>query len=194
MYGATKLCSDKLFAAANNLKGKKKISFSMVRYGNVLGSRGSILKEFIKQSKKGKINITDKSMTRFNISLEDAIKMVEWSIKNSLGGEIFVPKLKSFKITDFAKAICPKCKLVTIGVRPGEKIHEEMITSSDSYYTFDLGKYYAIVAPSDEKIYLKYRNNQKFKKFKLGHSFNSSNGKFLTVADLRKIISNYKYY
>ena len=141
LYGATKLCSDKLFAAANNLKGKKKISFSMVRYGNVLGSRGSILKEFIKQSKKGKINITDKSMTRFNISLEDAIKMVEWSIKNSLGGEIFVPKLKSFKITDFAKAICPKCKLVTIGVRPGEKIHEEMITSSDSYYTFDLGKY-----------------------------------------------------
>ena len=193
LYGATKLCSDKLFSAANNTKGKKDIIFSMVRYGNVLGSRGSILTEFIKQSKKKKIFVTDKSMTRFNISITEAIKMVDWSIKYSKGGEIFVPKLKSFKIVDFAKAICSNCKIVFTGVRPGEKIHEEMITTSDSFNTFDLGKYYAIISSSNEKIFKNYNNNKKYKKFKIGDSLNSGNSEFLTVKELKKIIAQNLY-
>lgn len=189
LYGATKLCSDKLFSAANNTKGKKNIIFSMVRYGNVLGSRGSILTEFIKQSKNKKIFVTDKLMTRFNISIMDAIKMVDWSIKNSKGGEIFVPKLKCFKVVDFAKAICKECKIIFTGVRPGEKIHEEMITSSDSFNTFDLGKYYAIISSSNEKVYNSYKNNKKYKKFKIGNSLNSGSSTFLSVNQLKKIIS-----
>ncbi len=193
LYGATKLCSDKLFAAANNTKGKRDIIFSMVRYGNVLGSRGSILTEFIKQSKKNNIFITDKSMTRFNISLNDAVKMVDWTINNAKGGEIFVPKLKSFKVVDFARAICPKCKLSFTGVRPGEKIHEEMITSSDSFNTFDIGKYYAIISPSNKISYNMYKKNNKNKKFKVGASLNSNNTKFLTIKELKKIISQNLY-
>ena len=191
LYGATKLCSDKLFSAANNTKGKKNISFSMVRYGNVLGSRGSILSEFIQQSKKKKIFVTHKLMTRFNISMVDAVKMVDWSIKNAKGGEIFVPKLKSFKIADFAKAICPNCKIIFTGVRPGEKIHEEMITSSDSFNTFDLGKYYAIISSSNEKIFNIYSKN--YKKFKLGESLNSGESDFLSINELKKIISQNFY-
>ncbi len=194
LYGATKLCSDKLFSAANNTKGKKDIIFSMVRYGNVLGSRGSILSEFIKQSKKKKkIFVTDKSMTRFNISIIDAVKMVDWSIKNAKGGEIFVPKLKSFKIVDFAKAICPNCKIIFTGVRPGEKIHEEMITSSDSFNTFDIGKYYAIISSSNEKIFNDYNNNNKYKKFKIGDSLSSENSNLLSLNELKKIISQNLY-
>ncbi len=193
LYGATKLCSDKLFSAANNTKGKKDIIFSMVRYGNVLGSRGSILSEFIKQSNKKKIFVTDKSMTRFNISINDAVKMVDWSIKNAKGGEIFVPKLKSFRIVDFAKAICPNCKIIFTGVRPGEKIHEEMITSSDSFNTFDIGKYYAILSSSNEKIFNDYRKNKKYKKFKIGNSLSSGNSNLLSIKELKKIISQNLY-
>ena len=188
LYGATKLCSDKLFVAANNLKGKRNIIFSVVRYGNVLGSRGSILPTFKEQLKTKKIYITDKSMTRFNISIEDAVKMVVWSIKNAVGGEIFVPKLPSFKLTDFAKAICPSCKIIETGIRPGEKIHEEMITVSDSYNTFDLGKYYAIVMPSTHKSFLKYKKNKKHKNFKIGNSLNSGRNKFLSILQLKNII------
>ena len=188
LYGATKLCSDKLFVAANNLKGKRNIIFSVVRYGNVLGSRGSILPTFKEQLKTKKIYITDKSMTRFNISIEDAVKMVVWSIKNAVGGEIFVPKLPSFKLTDFAKAICPSCKIIETGIRPGEKIHEEMITVSDSYNTFDLGKYYAIVMPSTHKSFLKYKKNKKHKNFKIGNSLNSGRNKFLSIFKLKNII------
>ena len=191
LYGATKLCSDKLFVAANNLIGKKKLLFSVVRYGNVLGSRGSILPTFREQLKNNKIYITDKSMTRFNISVLDSVKMVEWCLKNSIGGEIFVPKLYSYKLTDFVKAICPNCKVIEIGIRPGEKIHEEMITSSDSYHTFDLGKYYAIVMPSTPKNYLSYVNKKNIKKFKIGDSLNSGKNKFLTVSQISKIIHNY---
>ena len=165
----------------------------MVRYGNVLGSRGSILSEFIKQSNRKKIFVTDKSMTRFNISIIDAVKMVDWSIKNAKGGEIFVPKLKSFRIVDFAKAICPSCKIIFTGIRPGEKIHEEMITSSDSFNTFDIGKYYAIISSSNEKIFNDYRNNNKYKKFKIGDSVNSGNSNFLSINELKKIISQNLY-
>lgn len=190
LYGATKLCSDKLFSAANNIKGKKNISFSLVRYGNVLGSRGSILSTFVNQSKKGFINITDERMTRFNISMSDAVEMVDWVLKKSIGGEIFVPKLSSFRVIDFAKTLCPKCKIKKIGIRPGEKIHEEMITISDCYNTFDLGRYYAIIGSYEPK---KSKFYSKFKKMKLGSSLNSFDNKMLTKKELNKIVKENLY-
>ncbi len=190
LYGATKLCSDKLFSAANNVKGKRNISFSLVRYGNVLGSRGSILSTFVEHSKKGFINITDEKMTRFNISMKDAVQMVDWVLRKSIGGEIFVPKLKSFRVIDFAKTLCPKCKIKNIGIRPGEKIHEEMITSSDSFNTFDVGKYYAILGSNKEKT-LKFYS--KYKKIKSGNSLNSLKNNFLTKKELNKIIKENLY-
>ena len=148
LYGATKLCADKLFIAANNIKGSRDLRFSVVRYGNVMGSRGSVIPFFLKNSKKGVLPITDKFMTRFNISLKDGVQMVFWALENNLGGELFVPKIPSYRITDLAEAIGPNCQKPIIGIRPGEKIHEEMITASDSFTTVDLGKYYAIL-PSD---------------------------------------------
>ena len=190
LYGATKLCSDKLFSAANNVKGKRNISFSLVRYGNVLGSRGSILSTFIEQSKRGSINITDERMTRFNISMKDAVEMVDWVLRKSIGGEIFVPKLKSFRVIDFAKTLCPKCKINKIGIRPGEKIHEEMITSSDSYNTFDLNKYYATVGSYNEKTYKFY---SKHRKINFENSLNSLDNNFLTKKQLNKIIKENLY-
>ena len=138
LYGATKLCADKLFVAANNYVGLNKLIFSVVRYGNVLGSRGSIVPYFLKTAKKKYLNITDKRMTRFNITLEDAVEMVFFSFQNSLGGEIFVPKIPSYKIMDLAKSIGPGCKINYVGIRPGEKIHEEMISASDSFNTIDI--------------------------------------------------------
>ena len=127
LYGATKLCSDKLFISANNIKGNQKIKFSVVRYGNVFGSRGSVIPFFLKNKSKGELPITNKEMTRFNISLEYAVEVVKWSLKNLIGGELLIPKLHSYKIMDLAKAISSKCKTPIIGIRPGEKIHEEMI-------------------------------------------------------------------
>jgi len=189
LYGATKLCSDKLFVAANNIRGNKNIIFSIVRYGNVFGSRGSIVPNFIEQSKNKFLTITDKEMTRFNISLKDAINMVCWAIKNAKGKEIFVPKLPSFKIVDLAKAVCENCKIKFIGIRPGEKIHEEMITEADSFNTVDLGKYYAILP--DHPSFLK--DYSKAKKIKRNFSLSSGNNrKFLSIEDLKKEIKIYK--
>ena len=148
LYGATKLCSDKLFIAANNIKGQRNLCFSVVRYGNVMGSRGSVIPFFLEKAKTGVLPITDPSMTRFNISLVEGVDMVLWSLENALGGEIFVPKIPSYGITDVAEAIGPSCEKPIIGIRPGEKIHEEMITESDSVSTIDLGNYYALL-PSD---------------------------------------------
>jgi UDP-N-acetylglucosamine 4,6-dehydratase len=145
LYGATKLTSDKLFVAANNIKGANPIKFSVVRYGNVMGSNGSVIPFFIKKKREGKLPITDASMTRFNISLEGGVDMVMHAIENAWGGEIFIPKIPSYRITDVATAVAPECEQEIVGVRPGEKIHEEMITSSDSFYTYDLGKYYTIL-------------------------------------------------
>ncbi|SDJ33078.1 UDP-N-acetylglucosamine 4,6-dehydratase (inverting) [Pedobacter sp. ok626] len=145
LYGATKLTSDKLFVAANNIKGDSPIVFSVVRYGNVMGSNGSVIPFFLKKRGEGKLPITDPNMTRFNISLQGGVDMVMHALANSWGGEIFVPKIPSYKITDVAKAIAPNCEQVTVGIRPGEKVHEEMITPSDSFYTYDLGKYYTIL-------------------------------------------------
>ena len=191
LYGATKLCSDKLFIAANNIKGYRKIKFSIVRYGNVMGSRGSVIPYFIGCSKKGSIPITDERMTRFNITLEQGVDMVFWVIDNALGGEIFVPKLPSYNIMDLANAIAPNCEKQIVGIRPGEKIHEEMITSSDGASTIELGNYYAIL-PSDGAMHKKYRlNNIEYKNLMEGFCYSSnSNQDFLSINEIRELIKN----
>jgi len=145
LYGATKLTSDKLFIAANNIKGKKDIKLSVVRYGNVMGSNGSVIPYFMGKRKDGVLPITDPNMTRFNISLQDGVGMVLHALATAWGGELFVPKIPSYKITDVATAVGPECEQKIIGIRPGEKVHEEMITVSDSFTTYDLGKYYVIL-------------------------------------------------
>lgn len=147
LYGATKLTSDKLFVSANNIKGGRDIKFSVVRYGNVMGSRGSVIPFFINKRDSGatELPITEMSMTRFNISLQAGVDLVMFTIGHHLGGEIFIPKIPSYHIVDVAKAIAPSLPLVEVGIRPGEKLHEEMITATDSLNTIDLGKYYAIL-------------------------------------------------
>jgi UDP-N-acetylglucosamine 4,6-dehydratase (inverting) len=157
LYGATKLVSDKLFIAGNNIKGSRDLRFSVVRYGNVMGSRGSVIPFFIDKAKEGVLPITHKDMTRFNISLEDGVEMVLWSIENAKGGEILVPKIPSYRIETVAKAVAPNARLEYVGIRAGEKLHEEMITQSDALNTIDIGKYYAIL-PSflDKSEFLKY--------------------------------------
>lgn len=147
LYGATKLTSDKLFVSANNIKGSRDIKFSVVRYGNVMGSRGSVIPFFINKRDSGatELPITEMSMTRFNISLQAGVDLVMFTIGHHLGGEIFIPKIPSYHIVDVAKAIAPSLPLVEVGIRPGEKLHEEMITATDSLNTIDLGKYYAIL-------------------------------------------------
>lgn len=189
LYGATKLCSDKLFLAANNIRGNREIRFSVVRYGNVMGSRGSVIPFFMDKSKDGVLPITDLNMTRFNISLDEGIEMVLWAIKNSMGGELFVPKIPSYRISDLAEAIAPSCKKNIVGIRPGEKIHEEMITTSDGMNTIDLGKYFAIL-PSDGSLQIKYKNaNIKFKSCRAGFSYNSGeNNEFLSIKQIRDLI------
>ena len=191
LYGATKLCSDKLFVAANNILGSRELKFSVVRYGNVMGSRGSVIPFFIEKSKEGILPITDAEMTRFNITLEEGVNMVLWALENALGGEIFVPKIPSYNIMDLAKAIGPKCKLEIVGTRPGEKLHEEMITVADSQSTIDLGKYYAIL-PSDggvEKDYLK--KGISFIRVRKDFCYNSKdNPEKLTIEELRNLIRN----
>ena len=145
LYGATKLASDKLFIAANNIRGSRDIVFSVVRYGNVMGSNGSVIPFFLKKRSDGYLPITDPDMTRFNISLDGGVDMVLHALESAWGGEIFIPKIPSYRITDVAKAIAPNCELRIVGIRPGEKLHEEMITSSDAFTTYDLGKYYVIL-------------------------------------------------
>ena len=135
LYGATKLAADKLFVSANLFKGKKRTIFSVVRYGNVFGSRGSVVPIFLKQKNKKYFTVTDKRMTRFSITLEEAVKFVITCIKNMKGSEIFVPKIPSYRILDLVKAIDKNKKIKIIGIRPGEKLHEEMITVHDSLYT-----------------------------------------------------------
>ncbi|MBE9068424.1 UDP-N-acetylglucosamine 4,6-dehydratase (inverting) [Leptolyngbya cf. ectocarpi LEGE 11479] len=188
LYGATKLCSDKLFIAANNIKGRRDLSFSVVRYGNVMGSRGSVIPFFLKKRREGILPITDPNMTRFNISLEEGVAMVFWAIEKSLGGEILVPRIPSYRITDVAKAIAPECEYPIVGIRPGEKIHEEMITSSDSYTTVDLGSYYAILPTQANYSIEQYCDLMGATPVEIGFSYNSgSNERFLTVEELRQL-------
>lgn len=191
LYGATKLASDKLFIAANNIRGNRNIKFSVVRYGNVMGSNGSVIPYFIEHKKKGFLPITDRKMTRFNISLDGGVNMVFHAIQNAWGGEIFVPKIPSYRIMDVANAICEECEKKEVGIRPGEKLHEEMITSSDSFFTYDLGTYYAIL-PSQPIFDLgKFILENKAIKVPEGFAYNSGkNTEFETIESLRELIKN----
>jgi UDP-N-acetylglucosamine 4,6-dehydratase/5-epimerase len=189
LYGATKLASDKLFVAANNIRGWNEIKFSVVRYGNVMGSNGSVIPFFLKKKKEGALPITDPEMTRFNISLDGGIDMVLHALEHAWGGEIFVPKIPSYKILDIAEAIGPECKKVNVGIRPGEKIHEEMITESDSFYTYDLGKYYTIIPSVHRWVLEDYITNFKAVKVTPGFRYNSKeNTDWETVESLRQLI------
>jgi len=189
LYGATKLVSDKLFVAANNIKGHKNIQFSVVRYGNVMGSNGSVIPFFMEKRKQGIIPITDKNMTRFNISLREGVEMVLYALENAWGGELFVPKIPSYKIGDVAEAIAPDCKHHITGIRPGEKIHEEMITSSDSFYTYDLGSYYAILPFTHDWKLEDYVKHFKATKVAPGFTYNSgTNTEWLSVEGIRQLI------
>lgn len=192
LYGATKLTSDKLFIAANNIRGTQDIKFSVVRYGNVMGSNGSVMPFFLQRRKSGILPITEPSMTRFNISLDDGVKMVLHALEHAWGGELFVPKIPSYRITDLAEAIGPECDHPVIGIRPGEKIHEEMITSSDSFTTYDLGSYYVILpqVPAWNLDDFIVQHNA----VKMPNGFNYSSGEnkeFLTIAELRILIEKY---
>ncbi len=185
LYGATKLCSDKLFIAANNIRGNRDIRFSVVRYGNVLGSRGSVMPFFWARRKTGQLPITDPRMTRFSISLQEGVDMVLWALQNAWGGEIFVPKIPSYRVVDVASAIGPNCEQVLVGIRPGEKIHEEMITSSDSFSTVDLGRYYGILPVGGAYSLEDYCAQNHAVPVGTGFSYNSGNNPdFLTVDQL----------
>jgi len=192
LYGATKLTSDKLFIAANNIKGNRDIKFSVVRYGNVMGSNGSVIPFFIKKKKEGVLPITDKRMTRFNISLIDGCQMVFDAIENAWGGELFVPKIPSYKILDIAEAIGPECQHQEVGIRPGEKLHEEMITVSDAINTYDIGKYYVILpnqTPFKKESFIKNFNAKLVE-----HNFSYSSGEntdWESVNSLRELIETH---
>jgi UDP-N-acetylglucosamine 4,6-dehydratase len=189
LYGATKLCSDKLFTAANNIKGRRDIRLSVVRYGNVMGSRGSVIPYFLGKRASGVLPITDPAMTRFNISLQDGVDMVLWALENAAGGEIFVPKIPSYRITDVAEAIGPECEHPVVGIRPGEKVHEEMITASDSYNTIDLGRYFAILPSAGLYTVASYCEAHAGNPVPSGFAYNSgTNAEFLTVEQIRSLI------
>ena len=191
LYGATKLVSDKLFIAANNIIGKRDLRFSILRYGNVMGSRGSVIPFFIKKAREENVlPITHMDMTRFNISLESGVDMVLWAIENALGREIFVPKIFSYKIETIARAIAPNARLVEVGIRPGEKLHEEMITASDSFNTIEFDKYYAILPSNVEKE--KYLKHFDAKEVEKGFQYNSgTNDKWETTESITKLIKKY---
>jgi len=193
LYGATKLTSDKLFVAANNIRGKRDIKFSVVRYGNVMGSNGSVIPYFIKRKQlDGVLPITVAEMTRFNISLQEGVDMVLHAMENAWGGEIFVPKIPSYRITDVAEAIGPECKKPVVGIRPGEKIHEEMISSSDSFFTYDLGKYYTILPQAPIWSLDDYVRKNQAQRVPEGFSYNSNNNlEWETVSTLREKIQKY---
>ena len=185
LYGATKLCADKLFIAANTIKGSRDISFCCVRYGNVMGSRGSVIPFFYERRKTGFLPITHRDMTRFNITMDQAINLVFWAIKHATGGEIFVPKIPSYRLVDLARAIGPDCKQQVIGIRPGEKIHEEMITVCDALNTVDMGQYYAIL-PAWHKL------RDSFYPMPDGFSYNSgTNPDMLSVDHIKLLMYHY---
>jgi len=192
LYGATKLASDKLISAANNIVGSRDLRFGIVRYGNVMGSRGSVIPFFIERSKTGVLPITDPAMTRFSITLDGGVDLVVEAFEKTLGGEIFVPKIPSYLITDVAKAIGPNCEHPVVGIRPGEKLHEEMITDSDSFYTVDYGSGYAILSPSGDLSVEEYCQKTGAKPVEHGMNYNSSNNPdFLNVEELRTLIHDH---
>ena len=193
LYGATKLCSDKLFISANNILGKRDLSFSVVRYGNVMGSRGSVVPFFLQHKDKGFLPITDKRMTRFNIMLDEGVEFVHTCLKKMWGGEIFVPKIPSYNVVDLARAVAPNCKHKFVGIRPGEKIHEEMISTSEAINTIEFKNYF-VITPNPEfnywtkESYMKKNKNGNFCKYNF--SYNSqTNSKFLTIKEIKKLIN-----
>lgn len=191
LYGATKLCSDKLFVAANNYSGSRDIKFSVVRYGNVMGSRGSVVPYFLEKKQTGVLPITDPRMTRFNITPEEGVNFILFALERMWGGEIFIPKIPSYRITDLATAVDPFCRQEVIGIRPGEKLHEEMITEADSFSTIEFEKYFAIIPPRkkwSEEEYIKEFNGVRCEQ---GLRYSSDNNKaWLAVNDLRELIKN----
>jgi len=192
LYGATKLASDKLFVAANNIKGWNPIRFSVVRYGNVMGSNGSVIPFFISKKKDGMLPITNPNMTRFNISLQGGVDMVMHALFNAWGGEIFIPKIPSYRIMDVAEAIAPEADKQVVGIRPGEKVHEEMITPSDSFYTYDLGKYYTILPAAPTWKLPDYIREFSAKRVEDGFAYNSGdNLEWETVETLRSLIKEH---
>lgn len=193
LYGATKLTSDKLFIAANNIRGAKEIRFSVVRYGNVMGSNGSVIPFFIKRKNEGlTLPITDENMTRFNISLQGGVDMVMHALEHAWGGELFVPKIPSYKILDVAEAIAPDTTKEVVGIRPGEKVHEEMITVSDSFNTYDLGKYYVVLPSVPPFVTQDFVSAFNAKKVAQGFSYNSGdNTEWETVEGLRTLIKDH---
>jgi UDP-N-acetylglucosamine 4,6-dehydratase (inverting) len=198
LYGASKLTADKIFVAANNYSKKK---FSVVRYGNVMMSRGSVIPLFIKQSKTGAITLTDKRMTRFSITLDQGVNFVIQCLNRMWGGELFVPKIPSYKIMDVAKAFAPNCKIKVLGLRPGEKMHEEMITTSDSYNTLEYKDYYVILPSTTEFLnwkiedFVKNKKNGHPKRCKENFSYNSlQNNKYLSGKELVELVKNSDHY
>lgn len=192
LYGATKLASDKLFVAANNIAGNQEIRFSVVRYGNVMGSNGSVIPFFLKRRNTGILPITDPEMTRFNIPIEGGVEMVLHALERAQGGELYVPKIPSYRITDLAEAIGPECDHPVVGIRPGEKVHEEMITSSDSFSTYKIGDYYVILPPAGFKNRERYLKENEATPVEKGFRYNSGeNDQFLTVAELRSLIKEH---
>lgn len=191
LYGATKLCSDKLFIAANNIKGKRDIAFSVVRYGNVMGSRGSVIPFFLEKRKSGLLPITDERMTRFNITLEEGVELVLKTLNTMEGGEIYVPKIPSYRIMDVAQAIGPECRKEFIGIRPGEKIHEEMITETDGLSSYEFEDHF-VIAPTIKFSGKGNPENKGGRKCPEGFKYNSgTNEEWLTVEDLRKLIKEH---
>ena len=192
LYGATKLCSDKLFVAANNFKGKHDIKFSVVRYGNVMGSRGSVIPFFMEKKKEGVLPITDDRMTRFNITLEDGVKLVLYALENMWGGEIFVPKIPSYRITDVAEAIAPHCTQNVVGIRPGEKLHEEMITITDALSTVEFDRYFVILPSIELWDVAKFASTFNGKLCCDGFCYNSgTNSEWLSVDEIRDLIKSH---
>ena len=193
LYGATKLTSDKLFVAANNIRGKHNIKFSVVRYGNVMGSNGSVIPFFLKKKQTdGILPITVETMTRFNITLQGGVDMVLHALDSAWGGEIFIPKIPSYRITDVAKAIGPECEHKIIGIRPGEKIHEEMITSSDSFFTYDLGKYFVIIPQTPMWNVHEFESHFNATLVPVGFAYDSgTNTEWETIESLRKLIKEH---
>ncbi|MFH1686496.1 MAG: UDP-N-acetylglucosamine 4,6-dehydratase (inverting) [bacterium] len=190
LYGATKLCSDKLFASANNYSGKSGIKFGVVRYGNVLGSRGSVVPFFQKRRASGTLPITDKRMTRFNITLEEGVDLVLYAMTHMWGGEIFVPKIPSYRITDLAEAVAPECAQAEVGIRPGEKIHEEMITETDAYNSLEFDDHYVILPSMPTWDVAEYMLARGGRRCRPGFSYNSGrNSRWLSVDQLRQLIS-----
>lgn len=192
LYGATKLCLEKLFVAANNAKGKHNIKFSVLRYGNVMASRGSVIPLFLEKKTTGVLPITHPEMTRFNILLNQAVSLVLYALTTAGGGEVFVPKLPSYKILDLAEAIAPNCKIKIVGIRPGEKLHEDMITEHESLNTIEFNNYFVIAPTIPSENIEKMVKKMKGQRVKPGFKYSSgTNAWWLSVKELRKLIEQY---